>query len=318
MNRRGHSNDGFTIVELLIVIVVIGVLATITIIAFNGVQQRALVSSVSSGLSQAKKKLEVYKVQEGAYPAAGSLADAGITDSATLTYQYTSDGTTFCLTGTSKTVSYKVDNVSAPVAGGCAGHGQAGTPAVTNLATNPGFEVNAGWLSNNGSLYPRSVSSTIKRSGNFAVESHNLSSSTSLLSLYGPGANNGNGFSALPDRTYTAAVYVRSDVPHQARIGTSYRVGGVYQTTAYGSFVTGTAGEWTRVSHTSSSPSGTDLVRLIVVVSSLTTQPANTSAWADDLMMVEGSSVPGYADGDSSDWVWNGSPHSSTSTGPAL
>ena len=35
------KQTGFTIVELLIVIVVIGILAAITIVAFNGVQQRA-------------------------------------------------------------------------------------------------------------------------------------------------------------------------------------------------------------------------------------------------------------------------------------
>lgn len=35
------KNAGFTIVELLIVIVVIGILAAITIVSFNGVQNRA-------------------------------------------------------------------------------------------------------------------------------------------------------------------------------------------------------------------------------------------------------------------------------------
>ncbi|RYF28607.1 MAG: prepilin-type N-terminal cleavage/methylation domain-containing protein, partial [Chloroflexi bacterium] len=34
------NNRGFTIVELLIVIVVIGILAAITIVAFNGIQNR--------------------------------------------------------------------------------------------------------------------------------------------------------------------------------------------------------------------------------------------------------------------------------------
>ncbi|MDB5165339.1 MAG: Fimbrial protein, partial [Candidatus Saccharibacteria bacterium] len=43
---------GFTIVELLIVIVVIGILAAITIVAYNGIQNRARVSSVNSALTQ--------------------------------------------------------------------------------------------------------------------------------------------------------------------------------------------------------------------------------------------------------------------------
>ena len=35
------TKSGFTIVELLIVIVVIGILAAITIVAYNGIQSRA-------------------------------------------------------------------------------------------------------------------------------------------------------------------------------------------------------------------------------------------------------------------------------------
>lgn len=41
MRIKNKQNSGFTIVELLIVIVVIGILAAITIVAYNGVQQRA-------------------------------------------------------------------------------------------------------------------------------------------------------------------------------------------------------------------------------------------------------------------------------------
>jgi hypothetical protein len=37
----------------------------------------------------------------------------------------------------------------------------------------------------------------------------------------------------------------------------------------------------------------------------------------DGLMFVEGTSAPTYADGSSTDWMWNGAAHGSTSTGPA-
>ncbi len=42
------NHTGFTIVELLIVIVVIGILAAITIVAFNGVQSKARFSKMQS------------------------------------------------------------------------------------------------------------------------------------------------------------------------------------------------------------------------------------------------------------------------------
>lgn len=52
---------GFTIVELLIVIVVIGILAAITIVSFNGVQNRAHDTTVKSNLAAIAKKYELFK-----------------------------------------------------------------------------------------------------------------------------------------------------------------------------------------------------------------------------------------------------------------
>jgi prepilin-type N-terminal cleavage/methylation domain-containing protein len=54
--------SGFTIVELLIVIVVIGILAAITIVAYNGIQGRAQDASVQSDLRNIAKKLELGRV----------------------------------------------------------------------------------------------------------------------------------------------------------------------------------------------------------------------------------------------------------------
>lgn len=70
------SSIGFTIVELLIVIVVIGILAAIVIVAFNGVQARANDTHRVSDVDKVKKFMELYYVKNGYYPGSGNIADA--------------------------------------------------------------------------------------------------------------------------------------------------------------------------------------------------------------------------------------------------
>ena len=62
------SITGFTIVELLIVIVVIAILVTFSSITYRGIQDRASVSRFQSTLSQARKNAELYKVEHGKWP----------------------------------------------------------------------------------------------------------------------------------------------------------------------------------------------------------------------------------------------------------
>ena len=69
MNLQVLKNQkGFTIVELLIVIVVIGILAAITIVAYNGIQNRAYTTAGQSLAGSVAKKLEAYNSVVGAYP----------------------------------------------------------------------------------------------------------------------------------------------------------------------------------------------------------------------------------------------------------
>jgi general secretion pathway protein G len=63
-----RHQKGFTIVELLIVIVIIGVLAAITVVAYNGIQNRANNSARYGDLKAWVKHFELYKAQEGTYP----------------------------------------------------------------------------------------------------------------------------------------------------------------------------------------------------------------------------------------------------------
>jgi uncharacterized protein (TIGR02145 family)/prepilin-type N-terminal cleavage/methylation domain-containing protein len=59
---------GFTIVELLVVIVVIGILATITVVSYTGVSQKATTASLTSDLDNASKQLKLYQVDHSTYP----------------------------------------------------------------------------------------------------------------------------------------------------------------------------------------------------------------------------------------------------------
>lgn len=71
------SNSGFTIVELLIVIVVIAILATISIVAYNGIQDRAKTTAGQELASQVVKKFEALNAIKGSYYS--NTTPAGVT-----------------------------------------------------------------------------------------------------------------------------------------------------------------------------------------------------------------------------------------------
>ncbi len=70
MTLKQTKQSGFTIVELLIVVVIIAILAAITIVAYNGIQNRAKASSALAAASSLQKKAEAYNVDgtTSAYP----------------------------------------------------------------------------------------------------------------------------------------------------------------------------------------------------------------------------------------------------------
>ncbi len=85
------SISGFTIVELLVVIVVIAILASITIVTFSGIQDRAKTSAAQTAASNAIKKIEIYLADDGRYPSHGST----IARDADPTAPYKLDGVTW-------------------------------------------------------------------------------------------------------------------------------------------------------------------------------------------------------------------------------
>jgi len=72
----GYSTNklrGFTIVELLIVIVVIAILASISIVSYNGIQNRAKASAATATAKNVVVKSEMANTFKGYYP--GVIAD---------------------------------------------------------------------------------------------------------------------------------------------------------------------------------------------------------------------------------------------------
>ncbi len=61
-------NSGFTIVELLIVIVVIGILALLVITTYSGIQAKARNSKRSSDIKSLQTQIEAFYSQKGYYP----------------------------------------------------------------------------------------------------------------------------------------------------------------------------------------------------------------------------------------------------------
>lgn len=74
-----HKKSGFTIVELLIVIVVIGILAAITIVAYNGIQNRSKNAKTVSAITAWSKAIKLYNADTGTWPSAHSCLGSSTT-----------------------------------------------------------------------------------------------------------------------------------------------------------------------------------------------------------------------------------------------
>lgn len=114
-----HTRAGFTIVELLIVVVVIAILAAITIVSYNGITMQAYKTTIDSEISAMAKQLQLYAVKADGYPVSDTtlkplIQQAGIWNETRTTdwnYLYCTNGRTFALLPSNK----KVDAQESPL-----------------------------------------------------------------------------------------------------------------------------------------------------------------------------------------------------------
>lgn len=93
------SSRGFTLIELIIVVVVIGVLATIAIPKFSQMRTKSYIAAVTSDLKNLASQQEIYLSNEHVYASDVADLDMLLTDAVTITVNEAT-GTGWAATGT--------------------------------------------------------------------------------------------------------------------------------------------------------------------------------------------------------------------------
>lgn len=120
--------NGFTIVELLVVVVVIGIIATISAVSYSGIQTNAAVAVLKSDLKSASTELEVERVEDGSYPSSlSALNDGqGLRSNSGTDYRYSLSDGIYCLSAKSDREGVGIFHISSSTQsveeGPCPGH----------------------------------------------------------------------------------------------------------------------------------------------------------------------------------------------------
>lgn len=83
-NQSTYEDRGFTIVELMVVIVVIGILVAITVVSYSGIQNKAHTASALTNAQEVQNKAELYAadIGNGVFAANGTTLESVSTSEA--------------------------------------------------------------------------------------------------------------------------------------------------------------------------------------------------------------------------------------------
>lgn len=119
-SNKNTSKNGFTIVELVVVIAIIGILATITVVSYGSWRTTTTQNQLKSDLNGVASAMESARTFGNTYPATvpSTFTPSG---GVVLSGGGTSGGKNFCITATQNLSNYRVTNYSAPKPGSCSG-----------------------------------------------------------------------------------------------------------------------------------------------------------------------------------------------------
>lgn len=110
IKHRHLFTAGFTIVEMMIVVIVIGIIVGITVVSYSAITRSSNEQSLKKDLQSTASKLTRYRADHGGYPA--SLQDVDVEDTSTTNYTYTYGPVTdtYCLAATAYNMDYYVQS----------------------------------------------------------------------------------------------------------------------------------------------------------------------------------------------------------------
>jgi len=225
------ATAGFTIVELLVVVVVIGILAAITIVSYNGITSRAVQTSMQSDLQSGATALSLDNVQNGAYPADAASANGGkgLQSSGTNSLTYTPEAGEYCLTVASPKTSqtfYLTSTNQTVRAGSCTDAGNTWT--ARSIPTNSWSKIAFG----NGTFLAAGGGSVV------STESSPLGSTSSDGSTWSTTFNIGSGSAVTPFPTYGNGKFVTYFNTGRVKSAVSSNNGSTWQNAAPGGTIT--------------------------------------------------------------------------------